>query len=124
MGKKSRQKGKEGERQAAKYLGGKRTWWHEHDVWAKGRYWEVKRTKQGFTACYDALEEYQRHNEESGEDGTPIVIARHDRKPWIVIMFAEDYLREQDENNSSIPRKGQRTRTTDNATLGRTQPQT
>ena len=124
MGKKSRAKGSSGEREAAKYLNGERIWWHPHDVEARGRYWEVKRTKQGFGAAYAALEEHEQHSQELDIDSVPIVIARHDRKPWIIIQYADDWLREQDENNSRIPSKGQRSRRTNNATLGRTQPET
>lgn len=42
--------------------------------------------------------------------------------PQYTAWIAEQW--EQDEDNSRLPRKGQRTRRTDNATLGRTQPQT
>ena len=95
MGKKSRRKGANGEREARDYLGGDatRTWWHAHDVQdGDGRYYEIKRVKQGFTPCYAALEEYLQHNEESGETQPAIVLARQDRKPWIVIQYADDIL--------------------------------
>ena len=95
VGKKSRTKGSRGEREARDYLGGDaiRTWWHAHDVQdTDGRYYEVKRVKDGFTPCYNALEEYLRHNEESGTNQPAIVLARQDRKPWIVIQYADDVL--------------------------------
>ena len=98
MGKKSRTKGKQGEREAAKLLGGERTWWHEHDVRdVTGRYWEVKRVKDGFAPAYAALEEYERHNEEAKIIGRPRVLARMDRKPWIVIQYYEDWVRDRED---------------------------
>ena len=111
MGKKSRTKGKDGEREAAKLLQGIRTWWHPHDVQAgDGRYWEVKRVAAGFAPAYNALEEYLRHNEESGETGEPIVLARMDRKPWIVIQYFDSWLRENNEDDSDRARTKQRGR--------------
>jgi len=100
VGKKSRTKGKSGEREAAKLLGGERTWWHEHDVFGLGRFWEIKRVKDGYAPAYHAIDEYLRHNEESGETGAPIVLARMDRKPWLVIQLYDDWLREKHEDNS------------------------
>lgn len=105
MGKKSRTKGKSGEREAAKLLNGRRTWTHAHDVYAFARFWEVKRVKEGFAPAYAALEEYIRHNEESGETGEPIVLARMDRKPWIVVQYYDGWLRENHEDNSDSPRQ-------------------
>ena len=100
MGKKSRTKGKSGEREAAKLLGGERTWWHEHDVRdSGGRFWEIKRVATGFAPAYAALEEYIRHNEESGETGEPIVLARMDRKPWIVFQYYDSWVRENEDNS-------------------------
>lgn len=108
MGKKSRTKGKQGEREAAKLLKGERCWWHEHDVIdGDGRYWEIKRVKDGYAPAYHAIEEYLRHNEESGETGAPIVLARMDRKPWIVIQLYTDWLREKNENDSNRSREEQ-----------------
>ena len=125
MGKKSRDKGKRGEREARDYLGGDavRTWWHPHDIQGSdGRYYEVKRTKLGFAACYQALEEYLEHNQESGENQPAIVLARQDRKPWIVIMYADDYFKGSNEDHSSIPSQGQRDRRTPPPTVGSAQP--
>ncbi len=108
-----------------KLVGGTRIWWHPHDVLGPdGRYYEVKRTKQGFGPCYAALEEYEQHNEESGETGEPIVLVRQDRKPWMVVMFYEGWLRDQHENNSVSPGAKQRSRPTTLPPLAGTQRQT
>ena len=92
MGKHSRQKGKSGEREWAIFVLGTRTWAHLHDVidqW--GRYWEVKREKQGYAKVYNALEEHALHYRESGDGPVPSVAIRQDNKPWIVVFYAEDW---------------------------------
>lgn len=92
MGKKSRNKGKRGEREFATKSDGIRTWWtagpehpeDAHDVYAHDRPWEVKLLANGLTQAYKALEEFEEH--ESGAH-RPIVAARMDNKPWIVIQY-------------------------------------
>ena len=92
MSGKSILKGKVGEREAAKLTGGKRTWEHLHDLFAHGRWWEVKRTADGFTKVYDALEEHADHWAESGDGPVPAALIRQDRKPWIVVFYYEDWI--------------------------------
>lgn len=114
MGKKSRQKGKRGEREFATISGGTRTWWTAsdgspeaaHDVAAHGRPWEVKLLKTGLAQAYHALEEFEEHEIEvlgedmhialraTGQGNRPIVAARMDRKPWIVIQYYDDWKEE------------------------------
>ena len=92
MSGKSILKGKVGEREAAKLTGGKRTWEHLHDLFAHGRWWEVKRTADGFTKVYDALEEHAEHFEETGDGPVPSVLIRQDRKPWVVVFLYSDWV--------------------------------
>ena len=92
MSKMSKRKGREGERQAAIFLGGKRIWQHLHDVIGPdGRYWEVKFLKDGFTKLYDALEEHALHYRESGDGPVPHVIVRQNKMPWLVVFYAQDW---------------------------------
>ena len=91
MGRKSKQKGKVGERQAATLLEGVRTWEHLHDIFAKERFWEVKWLSAGFTQVYNALEEHALHYRESGDGPVPSVILRQDNKPWLVVFYAQDW---------------------------------
>ena len=93
MGRKSKQKGKLGERQAATLLMGVRTWEHLHDIFAAGRWWEVKWYASGFTKLYDALEEHALHYRESGDGEVPVVAIRQDHKEWIVVFYADDWLK-------------------------------
>ena len=88
----SRQKGSAGEREAAKKIEGQRTWQHLHDVFGLGRWWEVKRTKTGYTQVYAALEEHAEHTRLSGDGGVPGVLIRQDRKPWVVVFYLEDWM--------------------------------
>lgn len=93
MGKKSKRKGREGERQAATLLEGVRTWGHLHDVQDKwGRWWEIKWLAEGFSQVYNALEEHALHYRESGDGSVPSILIRQDHKPWVVAFLAEDWL--------------------------------
>ncbi len=114
MGKKSRNKGKRGEREFAEKSDGIRTWWtadeHHpdaaHDVYAHDRPWEVKLLATGLTQAYNALEEFEEHEvmvlgepeyvalRATGQANRPIVAARMDRKPWIVIQYYDDWKEE------------------------------
>ena len=91
MGRKSKQKGKGGEREWAIEVLGVRIWEHLHDVFGFGVFWEVKREKIGYTKVYDALEEHALHYRESGDGPVPHVAIRQDNKPWIVAFYAEDW---------------------------------
>lgn len=92
MSGKSILKGKVGEREAAKLTGGKRTWEHLHDLFAHGKWWEVKRTADGFTKVYDALKEHVEHYEETGDGPVPSVLIRQDREQWVVMFFYSDWI--------------------------------
>lgn len=114
MGKMSRNKGKRGEREFAEKSDGIRTWWTAeenhpdagHDVFAHDRPWEVKFLKTGFTQAYNALEEFEEHEAEvlgeaeyaalraTGQSRRPIVAARMNGKPWLVIMYYDDWKEE------------------------------
>ncbi len=91
MGRKSKQKGKGGEREWAVFIQGVRTWEHLHDVFGFGVFWEVKRYAQGFTKVYDALEEHALHFRESGDGPIPHVAIRQNGKPWVVVFYADDW---------------------------------
>ncbi len=91
MGRKSKQKGKAGEREWAIIVKGVRVWEHLHDVFGLGVFWEVKRYSTGFTKVYDALEEHALHFRESKDGPVPHVAIRQDNKPWIVAFYAEDW---------------------------------
>ena len=92
MGKHSIRKGKVGEREAAKLTGGKRTWEHLHDLFAHGRWWEVKREAKGYTKVYGALYEHKEHFEETGDGPVPSVLIRQDRERWVVAFFYSDWV--------------------------------
>lgn len=97
MGKKSREKGKRGEREFAKLSDGIRIWAEDHDVYAHERPWEVKLLSQGLSVCYNALEEFVAHEQAQDEpEFRPIVAARMDNKPWIVIMYYDDWKAERE----------------------------
>lgn len=90
-GKKSREKGKRGEREFAKLAEGIRIWYAAHDVFAHDRPWEVKFLSNGLTTVYKALEEYEAHAEP--DDPPPIVAARQTgKRRWIVVQYYEDWL--------------------------------
>ena len=91
MGKHSIRKGKRIERAAAILTGGKRTWEHLHDLYAYGRWWEVKGEATGYSKVYNALEEHTEHYEETGDGPTPSALIKQDRKPWIVCFYFEDW---------------------------------
>lgn len=110
MGRKSRNKGKRGEREFADRSGGQRTWWSAdehnplaaHDVEAHGRPWEVKLLGSGLTVAYQALEEFTEHELQAHGEAqyAPIVAARMDRKPWIVIQYYDDWREENVPTNA------------------------
>lgn len=95
MGARSRTKGKRGEREivalARTYgLDAERTWQTAQsgdpdtrrcDVRIAGRASQVKVQAEGFKALYDALE------------GVEMAFVRADRRPWLVVLKAEEYLR-------------------------------
>lgn len=91
MGKASRNKGKRGELEFAKLIGGKRVPLSgaqdgfEGDVLGIGLKWEVKRRKDGFKTLYKWLE-----NEREKPDALAI---RADRKPWLVVIPLERFLK-------------------------------
>ena len=91
MGKLSIRKGKDGEREAARLTGGKRTWEHLHDLYAHLRWWEVKRESRGYSRVYDALKEHTEHYQETGDGPVPSVLIRQDRKRWIVCWYLDDW---------------------------------
>lgn len=99
MGKLSRDKGKRGEREVAKLLRD-----HGFDGAQRGRQYqggddspdvrglpgfhvEVKRVEK--FALYDALEQAEA---EGAEDDIPVVFHRRSGKPWVVVLYAEDFL--------------------------------
>lgn len=92
MGAKSIRKGKDGEREAAKLTGGKRTWEHLHDLYAHDRWWEVKREATGYSKVYAAIKEHIEHFEETGDGEVPSVLIRQDREEWVVIFTYEDWI--------------------------------
>ena len=100
VGRKSKRKGKVGERGAATLLEGVRTWEHLHDVFAMGRWWEVKNLSTGFTKVYDALEEHALHYRESGDGPVPSAIVKQDGKPWLVAFYAQDWKDGRADTNS------------------------
>lgn len=98
MGKASREKGKRGEREFAKFL-------REHGVEARrgvqfqggpdspdvtsddGIHWEVKRTEA--LSVYKAM---QQAISEAPEEKIPAVAHRRSNQEWLVILRAEDFL--------------------------------
>ncbi len=93
MGSHSRQKGNRREREAAQLVRGVRTWQHLHDILGDdGRWWEVKGEATGYAKVYNALEEHTGHYEETGDGPVPSALIKQDRKPWIVIFYASDWL--------------------------------
>lgn len=91
MGKASRNKGKRGELEFAKLIGGKRVPLSgaqdgfENDVIGLGMKWEVKRRKDGFKTLYKWIED-----EREKPDALAI---RADRKPWLVVMTLDRFLK-------------------------------
>lgn len=91
MGKASRNKGKRGELEFAKLIGGKRVPLSgaqdgfEGDVLGIGLKWEVKRRKDGFKTLYKWLE-----NEREKPDALAL---KADRKPWLVVMELDTFLK-------------------------------
>ena len=85
----SRRKGRNGELEAARRLGGERTsstGLPGPDVIDRdGRPWEVKRRKESFKELYRFLDQ---------TEGVDRVILRDDRKPWLVVMQLETYEKE------------------------------
>lgn len=98
MGKMSREKGKRGEREfTGLFPDGERTWWAPHDVTAGGRPWEIKLLANGLSVAYAALEEFKEHEAAEGNPQfRPVVAARMDRKPWIVIQYLDDWRAENE----------------------------
>lgn len=98
MGKTSREKGKRGEREVAAFLrangydahrgvqyqGGKDS---PDVVGLPGVHIEVKRTNR--LALWDALSQSV---SDAGEDEMPVVFHRPDNCPWVVIMYAKDWI--------------------------------
>jgi len=94
MGRKSRQKGKRGEREIvalarAAGLPAKRTWHTSQDadplirccdVMICGHRAQVRVRAEGFKAVYDAL------------TGVEIAFVRADRQPWLAVLPAEGFL--------------------------------
>lgn len=100
MGLSQRNKGKAGEREVAKLLKE-----HGYDdarrgiqfqgspdspdvVGLPGFHIEVKRTEQ--CRLYDYLNQ---STSEAGEEEIPVVFHRQNKRPWVVIMDAEDFLK-------------------------------
>jgi len=89
VGRKSSRKGYRGEKEWADLTGGQRLPRdHRHDVFAEGRFWEVKLRAAGFGPVYSALEEYERHAR--SDDGPPLVAFRQDRKRWVIAHYYGD----------------------------------
>ena len=90
MGRVSRNKGKRGELEFAKLIGGKRVPLSgaqdgfENDVIGLGMKWEVKRRKDGFKTLYKWIED-----EREKPDALAI---RADRKPWLVVIKLDKFL--------------------------------
>ena len=95
----SNRKGKVGEREAAlllrthgfearrgqQYAGGPDSQDLVHDI--DGVHLEVKRVEK--LRLYEALEQAR---EDCDYDVTPVVLHRRSRKPWVVVMYAKDFL--------------------------------
>jgi len=90
-GQHSRNKGKRGEREVAKQIGGERTWWADAidvlgpDGWA----YEVKWWASGLGKLYAAIAQAKEY-EHAGQPA--VVVAKTDREEWIVAMPLTDYL--------------------------------
>lgn len=99
MGRSSRNKGKRGEREAAQeiqrllgvqarrgcqYRGGP----DSPDILTTlpGIHWEVKRTER--LRIYEAM---QQAAQEAPEGAVPVVLYRANRRPWLVILYLEDF---------------------------------
>ena len=82
----SRQKGRNGELEAARVLEGHRTsqiGQASADVTCKhGLTYEVKRRSNAFTNLYNYLEQTK---------GVDRLMIRDDRKPWLVVMYLDTY---------------------------------
>lgn len=98
MGRKSRDKGANGERELARLLlkqgypvrRGVLLYGQEPDILGlPGVHVEVKRTER--FQLYQALEQARR-DAEHFHDGIPAVFHRSNRKPWVVVMALEDWL--------------------------------
>lgn len=99
----SKQKGKRGElewsafcrdhgydcRRTAQYCGN--TGDASDVVGLPGIHQEVKRAEN--LALYAAYEQAVRDAQEAGEGSIPIVAHRRNRKPWLVVMSAEDFFK-------------------------------
>ncbi len=102
MGAKSRRKGATGEREWAavlrkhglsarrgvQYSGGPGSPDVVHDL--VGVHFEVKRVEA--LRLYKALEQAQADSDAGGTGAIPVVAHRKNGKPWVVIMYAEDWL--------------------------------
>jgi len=84
-----KEKGTAGEREFAKKIGGQRiplsgqTEGYQGDVEGLGLKWEVKRRKDGFRKLYEWL----------GGEGIDALAVRADRKPWLVVMELDTFLK-------------------------------
>lgn len=99
MGKMSKEKGKRGERDVAKilcengiearrgvqYKGGTDS---PDVIGMKGVHIEVKYTES--FRLWDAMEQSQK---DSGEGEIPVVIHKKNRKPWVVVLGLEDFIK-------------------------------
>ncbi len=94
----SRRKGRNGELEAARRLGGERTSQTglpgPDVIDREGRGFEVKRRKDSFQQLYDFLDQ---------TDGVDRAIIRDDRKPWIVMMYLETYEQERGWDEPRMP---------------------
>ena len=108
-GRKSRDKGKRGEREAAALLGfnrNARIGQDAEDIKVPDDYpfvVEVKRTKRSRTGLYKVLEQAQGY----GPGKAPMALLRDDRRPWLAVVRLEDWLRlargGSDEGSSGSP---------------------
>lgn len=92
MGKKSRRKGRYGELEFAKLVGGKRiseVGLPGPDVIdEKGNTYEVKRPKAGLAAVYSALDQAE-------AESADYLAMRQDYKPWFVVVPFDTWIREK-----------------------------
>ena len=96
----SRRKGKAGELEASHYLtalfdlpvrrGVQYSGGHDSaDIFGlEGLHFEVKRTER--LSLYDAVKQAQ---QDAGPDEVPLVLHRRSRKPWLVILAADDLIK-------------------------------
>ena len=115
MGSKSQRKGAAGERELAQILreygyscdrGGSLSFGEVADITGlPGIHIEVKRVEK-LNVC-EAMEQSIRDSERM-DDGMPVLFHRRNRKPWLVTMRLEDWMRMYQKQKERLPENGSR----------------